>query len=999
MPKFSPSFYSPEEGTFPFGDLCHMQSDACWPVWIVTDLDNNILISNTANSGEWRLLKARTNITRYWSCNTAFFQCTLDLHDTTSVVPKAPSGAYRFPRVEDKTTGKTSLTGDQATKTADLYAPLNILDEICIYAGYLPTLRQATVQDITDGRLLRRGVWSIDTITFSGSAATGIIWTVQCRDRLKYLMDTFGSYNTAEEGEILAGKKNGGVDVTQASSRSQVILALARRGIGDLGDGTSIGGRQIKQGFVYDIKAFQDGSIQPTATGGATTTSDFDPYKPYKGDVYYQQTQAQVAKNYVSSNDSIVTPEGSPEFLQWNDSNLLEWYKGLEQNIRTAINPEGKPVDESLVPTIKDYLLNKGSVPNQKDKTTNTVTVTGYGHTLQATTKNLPITKELKLNIITGRSSYSQNSDSYFGQNFMLADKVPLDYIKFLSQQEPWVTEVFQDHRTGEFWYSARGLDVSGLSDPKRFNRTYFFRQYPDDLTQLNQEGSSKLSGSAVNPSVSQPQIVPGTLYLDPSRPEYPKLVRAYTTFFTEAEIGDTAKYKESVAEIIKIIDDLGFPKPKPKSGTKLWYLVFDSSGEAVYWYGFVDDPWYFRVAGSFVRKEFFVPASKEDIRKYLTEKITSPVPWETQPKVTNTSTTQNEQTKLTIQTLLKEVESAVNNYGQGVGGLNLGFGLNNDQADLQTIRKKLIELKDLGIDVADFYAQVSAPNAQPTKEAITKQFIDLKSKVDTNSNTEVKAEDTSFSTTITLPGVKFPKSNPHKATMLTAFREENSAVSMRTNIIVQSHNSSGDQSQLAKVLHLAVEPPFLKDRAYPCSFFTITDDTASTSTGAMVAVALAYARLVAKELRAAAATLLGDPSITPGEVIQVLGSPAHSDIVTNIDKIKGDKQQLIDMYGQYDLLGQNMASIAATNSNDTAVTLPKIDKIAQTPSGNAPSLIAKSGEDITNIMQSAQSDKEVNHIQYLPEPVTMWRVDGVVDRYNDGVAGYYTEVSLLSCF
>jgi hypothetical protein len=161
--------------------------------------------------------------------------------------------------------------------------PLDILDEVCIFFGYLDTMRPVTQQDIAENRLLRRGVWVIDTVTKSGGASAGIVWTVQCRDRLKYLMDTLGSFNTAANndlliGDILAQKpgdkaegaspppaksenaaKNGAAPAaeptTLKNSRSLAILYIARTGIGDLGD-FNVGGRFIEKGFILDISDY-----------------------------------------------------------------------------------------------------------------------------------------------------------------------------------------------------------------------------------------------------------------------------------------------------------------------------------------------------------------------------------------------------------------------------------------------------------------------------------------------------------------------------------------------------------------------------------------------------------------------------------------------------------------------------------------------------------------------------------------------------------------------
>jgi hypothetical protein len=185
--------------------------------------------------------------------------------------------------------------------------PLDILDEVCIFFGYLDTMRPVTQKDIAENRLLRRGVWVVDTVTKSGGASAGIVWTVQCRDRLKYLMDTLGSFNTAANndlliGDILAQKpgipaeggagsagddtggggagdnnaKNGApkVEPTQLkNSRSLAIIYIARTGIGDLGD-YNVGGRFIEKGFILDISDYVP--EQKSETEENTSASDED---------------------------------------------------------------------------------------------------------------------------------------------------------------------------------------------------------------------------------------------------------------------------------------------------------------------------------------------------------------------------------------------------------------------------------------------------------------------------------------------------------------------------------------------------------------------------------------------------------------------------------------------------------------------------------------------------------------------------------------------------
>lgn len=867
--KFAPNFYEPDkDGNYVFGANCHQQHNAAFPVWCITDLEDNILISNAPDlkSGRpWVLLKARTNINRYWQASTAYFQCTLAALDVTEDIPPAPNGLYRHPVTSDslisKTTlgvstaapeqlqtqfqeatqgqNKTELKGkiDQIIKDFDsapeptlgedpsLWAetlaayekqfdqkiqqqglpadfikqqigagniltpinkknpsfktvlesyskflasadgtvegartpeqldaeirqqPLYILDEICIYAGYLDTMRPVSKQDIGDNRLLRRGVWSVDTVTYSGSPSTGVIWTVQCRDRLKYLMDTFGSYNTAEGDEFFL--KSGGNDTLGGANtaRSQVILSLSRRAIGDMGtQNISIGGRRIKQGYIYDIESFGNSAGTADQTD-ANTVIDFDPYLPYIGEVYVQGKDLTAAKLSSDDTEAQLRPiDGGVVFtvLNMKDEEIsnLTGRQGAEFRALSR--------DKGSIPFGEKSTVTASGTTSTQERTTNALQYVG---SLRGSVVNVPVSKEMKFNIVTGRVSYSTNASQYFGQNFIVADRVPLDYIRFLSQQEAWPTEVFQDHRTGEYWYVVRGLDVTGLYDPQRFNRTYFFRQYPEDLRVLN---------------------------------------------------------------------------------TKSNYVTHD------------------------------------------------------------------------------------------------------------------------------------------------KHSLDLK--------------------------LEFPHAYPHSATMLTSFREEASAVSMRTNIIVQTHASGGTQP--TKILHLAVEPPFLKDRAYPCSFFTITDDTADAVPGTMVAVGLAYARVIGKEVRAAAATMLGDPSLTPGEAIQVVGSPMHQG-TTEPNFLAEQREKFLDMSLDYIKFYSNMPNVAKQNPTKTDsmdVVIGKgssLNKIINTNGSGETITVTKFAN--TDALQPTDrargADKRPNTISFNPEPVTMWRVDGVVDKFNDGVLGYYTEVSLLSCF
>jgi hypothetical protein len=524
---------------------------------------------------------------------------------------------------------------------------------------------------------------------------------------------------------------------------------------------------------------------QPTTTETPAVTpakkleaGGFDPFIPWKaGGSSTKSTNVTIDSN----NESVMTNETeNAVILNPNAGNFEEYYEDvmddqvtqkaqgknnvLLENIAEFYNKDIAAITKE---DFSNYILSNqnSSVPLTTADKNNNFTQLSYSAFLQGSTRNKAVSKELKFNIVTGRTAYESQVESYFGTNFVVTERGPLEFIKFLSQQEPWPTIVFADSRTGEYWYVVRGLDISGLTDSSRFNRTYYFRQYP--------------------------------------------------------------------------------------------------AGKA-----------------------------------------------------------------------------------------------------------------------------------------------------------------------------------PHMATMLHSFREERSAISMRTNIIVQSHSISDNNGEKNNLIHLSIIPHGWRDRAFACSYFTVTDDTAVDSPGALIAVAFAYARVLSKEVKAAAATMLGDPSIIPGEAIQVIGSPMHQGY-TDPDKIAADRQVFFSMNQAYEDTYKRMADLVRTETAATAKAAApseggdggggggggwlnqlgsmlgiKGEEVAS-DKGGAKELIdllvaddanggpvkletTPNATDMPEVLTLAAQERQElyrNTIMFKPEPPTMWRVEGVVDRFNDGTEGYYTELTLLSCF
>jgi muramidase (phage lysozyme) len=91
----------------------------------------------------------------------------------------------------------------------------------------------------------------------------------------------------------------------------------------------------------------------------------------------------------------------------------------------------------------------------------------------------LDLDSEMRFNILTGRLPYSVDIIS---KDFSIETQIPIEFIRFLSAQEPYPTETFMNHLDGQFYYTPRVNDVSGLADPKRFYRTYYHRTIPPQV-------------------------------------------------------------------------------------------------------------------------------------------------------------------------------------------------------------------------------------------------------------------------------------------------------------------------------------------------------------------------------------------------------------------------------------------------------------------------------------------------------------------------------------
>lgn len=662
-----------KDNSWVLGDSCHQQANAQVPVLVVTDLTGVILISSEAtDNSSWVISRARVNISRFWTASTAFIKCSINLTNPDDCLPPLtfvePYRPVKNSQADDKDNNRPK---DLKTKTDRRQFPLGQGDEICIYIGYKNYLGESITDADLGTRLLRVFIGSIDTVIDSTSTNDGFSYSIECRDRMKYLMDSLSSFNSAESESLVSDiGKDGQIP------RKDVIMAIAKRAVGDLRNTTSCNAANC--GF-YIRK-------EENNTQDVSFSSGYDGFRNYQ----------------VQDENSNIT------FLGGKTTDKLD--------------------DISFFP---------------------------------------------KFNIITGRMPFSNGSD--LQMNYVVTERVAVEYIKYLSLQEPVMTEVFCDHRTGDYWYCPRGVDTSGLNDPKRFYRTYFNRIAPEGVSELYSERS-------------------------------------------------------------------------------------------------------------------------------------------------------------------KVDRSTVNNTEEGV---------------------------DIDVQAAE--------DPLPAPEEV------------------------------------------HACQKLILFREEQSTLSWRSNIIVTKSNAASGGEAMS--IHLRVVPPRFEGRAFPCSYYTVVDPSINSS-AELVGVALAYAKSKGKEVRAATAHMIGDPSLTPGEAIQILGAapknsikvPTHKEL---LDSAITDKKNFVAYYGMY----QDFALSLAQQVQDSKGTTPEpvslsndYATVATSEGGTAKNNLIPSSPGSTNTQimcdfpmpdeSGSQSQLPLNdQVIFKDDPETIWRVEGLIHRFNDGTPGYYTELGLITPF
>ena len=215
--------------------------------------------------------------------------------------------------------------------------------------------------------------------------------------------------------------------------------------------------------------------------------------------------------------------------------------------------------------------------------------------------------------------------------------------------------------------------------------------------------------------------------------------------------------------------------------------------------------------------------------------------------------------------------------------------------------------------------------------------------------------------------------------------------------------------------IHLRVIPPRFEGRAFPCSYFTVVDPSVNSS-AELVGVALAYARLKGKEVRSATAHMIGDPSLTPGEAIQIIGGvpkssiqvPTHKEL---LESAITDKKNFVDYYGKYqdfavklaqqvqDSKGTSLESVSLPNDYITVPTSRAGNTLTPNTPGASNTQIMCNFPMLDEQGLSEGALPQNDQVIFQDDPETIWRLDGLIHRFNDGTPGYYTELGLITPF
>jgi len=235
------------------GAACHFhQFERPAPVCVVTTADGQKVIATSEAEGKrgqarWAVRSATITLTRLWSSSTATLYLTTQVPDLSEEPPFVPFG-------------------------------LHPEQQIAVYLGYLEAPRPVLPEDIEQNRLLRVFIGVVDTISAACTGRVGYSLKVQCRDRVRWFMDSALVFNlTQDEDRLLLRAQE--TNATSPVDRAEAIWFILNSAIGrdgsvcnDAGEGSSNAcnnacqgcGVTLIQGEIVRIDPAQPSASVPT---------------------------------------------------------------------------------------------------------------------------------------------------------------------------------------------------------------------------------------------------------------------------------------------------------------------------------------------------------------------------------------------------------------------------------------------------------------------------------------------------------------------------------------------------------------------------------------------------------------------------------------------------------------------------------------------------------------------------------------------------------------
>lgn len=533
----------------------------------------------------------------------------------------------------------------------------------------------------------------------------------------------------------------------------------------------------------------------------------------------------------------------------------------------------------------------------------------------------------------------------------MIKQQHPVDMLKTLSMQEVYPTDVFQDHRDGNFYYYPHASDYNSLNDPKRYFRTYFFRVYPSlankDLANLSYKTASEYKiTDTVNLGFTYRDA---NLYFD-GRSLY-KVSQDLKLLETTASELNNAEFNSSLGTVVN----------NQLNPNQLELLVNRETGKVPY------------------------PLNRID---YL--EIKDPIIEET-------------------------------NYV-----LSLTNGTNNAAYDNKEVVKNTIFIRDANNTLTDqiLKVQLSKLDSKWTNTVVNWTLEDL------ITNKIVKSGYFLFETTLSSNVYTNQKKDdivernqvallpPHVNQMIISLRHEQSSVGVFTNFILYKSNNQEQLVTTEWTMHLELMPEDFLDEAgnnynVAKKFVRIEDPNIQTPAEG-ISVLLNAARIYARSLQVASIIINGDPSICPGEIFQVFGSPLlKNDGIPNLlqDRYNYLLMKNLSITNFKELAVRTSVTDNLSDNNANATTNKPIDpnKIGD---GNAiPFTLHNNSKGTAYIRDSKTGEQALTSEQVLdkptavinrdaattvPETKTVFRCEAVSHKINiGGSRGFTTEVAL----